>query len=98
MAACNFSSIYNNRNSCSFKYIGGTGHDLYGFISQIHLADNQFICIRVWIDLSDLSDHDLIQVFIKLCKSLHFCSGERHGIPKFLIIRFQIRYICFDPR
>ena len=65
VSTCNSSSRKNNRNFVSFFYIWSAGNDLCYFIAYIYLADDQFICIRMFFDLFDLSDHDIFQIGIQ---------------------------------
>ena len=74
MAACNTSAIKNNRNLISFFYIWSACYDLHTLSSDIYLADDQLICIRMFLDLIDLADHDLIEIGIQLCKALYLCA------------------------
>ena len=66
--------IKNNRNLISFFYIWSACYDLHTLSSDIYLADNQLICIRMLLDLIDLADHDLIEICIQLCKALYLCA------------------------
>ncbi len=71
MSTGNTTAIQYNRNFCAFKYIRCTCYDLNGLCSDIYLADNQLVCIWMWLDLYDLTNHDLIQIgiqfFISFC-------------------------------
>ena len=97
MSACHTAAVQNNRNLVALMHIGGTGNDLNRFFSDIYLADDQFICIRMTLNGKDLSDNDLIQVCVQFFKSFHFGTGQRHGIGIFLRCHIQIRYICLNP-
>ena len=74
VAACNTSAVKNNRNFVSLFYIRSTCYDLYALCSDIYLADDQFICIRMFLNLVDLADHDLVKICIQLCKALYLCA------------------------
>ena len=65
VSTCNSSSRKNNRNFVSFFYIWSAGNDLCYFIAYIYLADDQFICIRMFLNLFNLSDHDVFQIGIQ---------------------------------
>ena len=58
---------------CIF-YIRSACYDLHTLSSDIYLADDQLICIRMLLDLIDLADHDLIEICIQLCKALYLCA------------------------
>ena len=98
MTACYTSAVKNNRNFISFFYVWSTCNDLYRFCSNIYLTDNQFICIRMFLDLVDLSDHDLVQICIQFLEAFHLCSCQCHGICIFLCCHIKIRHIHFNPR
>ena len=98
MSACYASAVKNNRNLISFFYVWGTGNDLYRFCSDIYLADDQFICIRMFLDLINLSDHDFVKICIQFFKAFHLCSCQCHGICIFLCCHVKIRHIHFNPR
>ncbi len=65
VSTCNSSSRKNNRNFVSFFYIWSAGNDLCYFIAYIYLADDQFICVRMFLNLFNLSDHDVFQIGIQ---------------------------------
>ena len=60
----------NTTGIVAFMHVVGASHDLYGLASYIHLADNQFICIRMLFNLVNLAYYDLrkirVQFFILL--------------------------------
>ena len=74
MTACNTSTVKNNRNFVSLFYIWSTCYDLYALRSDVYLADDQLICIRMFLDLVDLADHDLVKICIQLCKAFYLCA------------------------
>ena len=74
VASCNSSSFQNYRNLISFFYIWRSCNDLDRLCSDIYLADDQFICIRVFFNFLDLSDNDLIQVSIQFLIAFHLGS------------------------
>ena len=67
-------SVKNNRNLVSLFYVWSTSNDLDHLRSDIHLADDQLICIRMFLDLVDLADHDLVKICIQLCKAFYLCA------------------------
>ena len=72
MTACHTSTVQNNRNLVSFFDIRSTSNDLdWCFLSNIYLTDDQLICIRMFLNLLNLSDHDFLQIGIHFCKSFH---------------------------
>ena len=97
MTSCNASSIQYNRNFCSLKYIGCTCYDLNCLSSHIHLTDHQLVCIRVLLDLLDLTNHNLVKVSIQLFKTFYFCSCQCHCICIFLCCHIKLRHIRFYP-
>ena len=98
MSTGNTSAVKNNRNLISLFYIRSACNNLYSLCSDIHLADDQFICIRMFLNFFNLTDHDLIQICVQFFKAFHFCSCQCHGICIFLCRYIQIRHICFNPR
>ena len=51
MTAGNFSACKDNRNNSAFKNVWCTCNDLYRFfLTNIHLADDQFVGIRMLFD------------------------------------------------
>ena len=66
MAACHMTTIQNNRHLIAFLYICSTGHDLYltACLIDLYLTDHKLICIRMLLDLIDLSNDDLVQILI----------------------------------
>ena len=74
VASCNSSSLQNYRNLVSFFYIWSPCNDLDRLCSDIYLADDQFICIRMFFNFFDLSDNDLIQVRVQLFIAFHLGS------------------------
>ena len=98
MIACHTSAVEHHRNLISLFYIGGTCHDLCHLtVSDIYLADDQLVCVRMLLDFFNLTNHDLVQITVCRLKSLNLCSGQSHGIRKLLCRHIQIRYICFYP-
>ena len=97
MSARNTSAIQNNRYLVSFFYVWSTGNDLYRLCSYIYLADDQFICVRMFLNFLNLSDYDLVQISIQLCKTFYLCSGKSHCICIFLRCYVKIRNIRFNP-
>ncbi len=98
MAACDFTAIQYHRYLIPFFYIRRTGHNLDHLGTDIHLAHDQLIRIRMSLDLLDLTDHYLLQIVIPSAVSFHFRSRQCHSIHIFLICTVQIRHICLDPR
>ena len=74
MSASYTSTVKNNRNFISFFYIRSACYDLHTLSSDVYLADDQFICIRMFLDLVDLADHDLVKICIQLCKAFYLCA------------------------
>ena len=75
MASCHFSSVQHHGHFVPFFYIGSSGDDLDGLRPDVHLADDQFIRIRVALDLLDLSCYDLFQIFIKTLIAFYLGPG-----------------------
>ena len=75
MSARNASAIQNNRYLVSFFYVRSTCNNLYDLCSYIYLTDDQFICVRMFLNFLNLSYYDLIQISIQLCKTFYLCSG-----------------------
>ena len=98
MSTGNTSAVKNNRNLISLFYIRSACNNLYSLCSDIHLADDQFICIRMFLNFFNLTDHDLIQICVQFFKAFHFCSCQCHGICIFLCCHIKIRHIHFNPR
>ena len=97
MSACNASSVQHNRDLVSLFYIRRACDDLNRLCSDVHLTDDQFVCVRVLLDFLDLSDHDPVQIRIHLLISLYLRSGERHRIGVLLRCHIKIRNICLNP-
>ena len=75
MPSCHASAVKHHRNLVAFMHIIGSCHDLYGLTSNIHLADDQFVCVRMLLDLIDLTDHDLVKIRIQNLISFYLRSG-----------------------
>ena len=97
MSAGHPASGKNNRGKHALVRIGCAGHDLYRPGSDIHLADHQMVSIRMLLDRSYLSDHNIFQIFIQYLVGLTFCSGKRHPVKIFLRGDIKIRYVFFYP-
>ena len=95
--SCYTATVKNYRNLLSHFYVGSSGNNLYSLTTHIYLAYHQLICVRMGLDLFDLSNHDLVQIRIQSHITLGLCSGQGHGIYIFLICRCQIRHIFFNP-
>ena len=74
MTAGNTTAVQNNRYFISFFDVRSTCYDLNSLCSDIHLTDDQFICIRMFFYFFNLSDHDLVQICIQFFEAFHFCS------------------------
>ena len=77
MSARNASAIQNNRYLVSFFYVRSTCNNLYGLCSYIYLTDDQFICVRMFLNFLNLSYYDLIQISIQLCKTFYLLFRKR---------------------
>ncbi len=97
MAACHLAAVQYHRHLIARLHIRRAGHDLNRLLPDIHLADNQFIRVGMRRDLRDLTNHDLLQIFIRSLISFTFCAGQGHRIAEFLIRALQFRHICFNP-
>ena len=101
MASCHAAAVQHHRHLFAYGFlrdIGGACDNLHRlFRSHVDLANHQFICIRMALDLKNLSDNDFFQVLIQTCITFYLCSCERHGIRVFLGRDIQIRDICFYP-
>ena len=75
MASRYLSAVQNHRNLIAFLNIWCAGHDLNGLRADIHLADDQFIRIRMAFDPVDPADYDLLQVFVEAFKAFYFRSA-----------------------
>ena len=75
--ASGYPSTYaDNRNQIAFMDIRRTGNNLnIFFLTHIDLADDQFICIRVFFNLFNLTDNNLVQILVHFHKSLNLCTG-----------------------
>jgi len=91
------SAVQYDRNLIALFDIWCAGHDLDRLASDVYLADNQFVCVRVALNFFNLTDYDLFQITVSCLISLHFCSGECHCIRIFLRRAVKIRYVCFNP-
>ena len=74
MSAGYTSAIQNYRNFIPFFYIRSTGNDLHSFAAYIYLADDQFVCIRVFFYFFNLTDNNIFKVSIQFFKAFYFCS------------------------
>ena len=91
------SSVQNDRNLVSFLYVRSACHDLDRLCPDVHLADDQFVRVRMLLDLVDLTDHDLVKIRVHSLISLNLCPGQRHCVCVFLRGHVKIRNICFYP-
>ena len=97
MSACNTSAVQHHRHFVSFFHIRSPCNDLDRLCPDVHLTDDQLVCIRMLLYFIDLSDHDLVKIRIQLFISLYLCSGKRHRIRVLLCSHVEIRNICFYP-
>ena len=97
MISGNHSAVQNHRHLVSLFDIGRSGHDLYRFGSNVYLAYDQLVRIRMLLNLFNLSDHDFFQMLIQTLIILHFCSGQCHRVGIFLRRYIKIRHIHFNP-
>ena len=74
MTARNTSAVQNDRYFVSFFDIRSTCYDLNGLCSDVYLADDEFVCVRVSFYFVNLSDHDLVEICIQFFEAFHFCS------------------------
>jgi len=97
MSAGHTAAVQDHGDQRALKDIGGTCDDLHSLFSHIHLADDQFVRIRVLLDGQDPAYHDFFQIFVQTLDAVHLGAGHRHPVIVFLIGAFQPRYICFQP-
>ena len=90
-------AIQHYRHLISLFYIGSAGDNLNRLCSHIYLADNQLVRVRMFLNLFNLSNDNLIQIRVQLLKAFHLGSGQGHGIRIFLGRHIQIRHIHFNP-
>ncbi len=64
MTARYFTAVKHNRYFISFFYILRPGYNLNHFRADVDLTDNQFIGIRMFFNLFNLADDNLLQIFI----------------------------------
>ena len=74
MSSCYTTSVKNNRNLVSLFYVWSTSNDLDHLRSDIHLADDQLICIRMFLNFLNLSDYNLVKVSIKPGEAFYLCT------------------------
>ena len=74
MAAGYLAALQDHRNLIALFYVGSAGDNLNETVADIHLADNQFVRIRVLLDFGNLAYHNLLQIFVETLKSLYFCA------------------------
>ena len=74
MSSGDTASVQNDRDLISLFHIRSAGHDLYRLCPYIDLADDQLICIRMTLNLLDLTDHNVFQVPVSRRISLYFRS------------------------
>ncbi len=101
MASCHAAAVQHHWHLFAYGFlrdIGGACDNLHRLsLSHVNLAYHKFICIRMALNLKNLSDNDFFQVLIQTCITFYLCSCERHGIRVFLGRDIQIRDICFYP-
>ena len=98
MSSGNLSAVKHYRNLVPDLHVMRAGYDLGGLASDIYLADNKLVSVRMRIDPLDLSDNYVLKVLVKCLEILNLGSGERHGIAELLVCDVKVRHICFDPR
>ena len=75
MASRHLAAVQYHRHLIAHMDVGRAGHDLDLLRSDIHLADDQLVRVRVLFNGKDLSYNDLLQIFIKLFIALYLGSG-----------------------
>ena len=70
------SAVQYDRNLITFFDICCSGYDLNFFtlFIYLYLTNHKLIRIRMFFDLIDLANNDLVEILIKLCESLYLCS------------------------
>ena len=74
MAPGRFAAVQNHGNLVPLLHIRRACNDLNGFPADIHLTDDQFVRVRMTLDLYDLSHDDLLQVLVQTFISFYFGS------------------------
>ena len=74
MSSGNTSAVQNDRYFISFFDIRRTCDDLYSFCSDVYLANDKFICIRMFFYFFNLSNYDLVEICVQFFEAFHFCS------------------------
>ena len=98
MAAGYLSAVQNHRNLVPGLDVGRAGDDLNRLPgSDVHLADDQLVRVRMTLDGKDLADNNLFKVFIETLESLHLGAGEGHCVRVLLSRDIQVRNVCFNP-
>ena len=72
MAACNTSAVQYNRNFIADFHVLCTGYDLNRLRTDIHLADDEFVGIRMRFNALKLSYDDFLKIFVKSCITFSF--------------------------
>ena len=91
------SAVQNHRDLVSLMHIRRSGYDLYCLRANVHLADDQFIRVRMTFYLFNLANDDLFQILIRSHKALYLGSGQGHCIRIFLRRYVQLGNIGFNP-
>ena len=75
MTARHAPAVQNYGNFVSFFYIGRTRHDLDRLsAADGHLTYDQFVCIRMALNLLDLPDDNMLKILVHSGESLHLGS------------------------
>ncbi len=86
-----------DRNDISDFQVGCTCADLQHLASDIHLADQQVICIRMLRDFFHPSDNDFLKVMVESLPSLDLGAGHGHFVEIFLVCAGKTGNVFFNP-
>ena len=100
MVRCHTAPVKDNRDERTLGHIGSAGHDLKRLAvrAHLHLADDQFVRIRMRRDGQHLRHNNLLEILIQALEPLYLRTAQGHRVRVFLCRTIKVRNIGLDPR
>ncbi len=77
-------AVQRDRNIRALKYVRRAGHDLYRLrAADIDLTNDQFIRVRMRLDLCDPADHNAFHLFPDQLQRFQVGTGHDHAVTEF---------------
>ena len=85
VSAGHLTAVKNHRHLVPFLHIGSACNDLNGLSSDIYLADDQLVRVRMLFYFFYLANYDFFQIPVKPFIAFHLGAAHCHRIAVFLV-------------